>query len=169
MVANKVLGFSRSFSTSRLLTSLRDSRSSMSAGWREKNAVSLLEIKAEAMRSRHNTTNPMMALTVNPVKKLFETTVSSPMRGSGSGVSKAVCFMFCAAKLKNYSDMHAIIQLRTANRFPAHCLGTGRDALILRELDCIPRAVLLCRVVRTTTAARGVPAPVASSCRHSPR
>ena len=88
MVASKVFGFSRRLSTNWLLASVRDSKSSMSAGCREKNAVSLLEIKAEAMRSRHNMTNPMMALTVNPVKKLFETTVRSPMRGSGSGVSK---------------------------------------------------------------------------------
>ena len=97
--ASNVFGFSRRLSTNWLLASVFDSNSSMSAGCREKNAVSLLEIRAEAMRSRHNTTNPMMALTVNPVKKLFETTVRSPMRGSGSGVSKAVCFMFCAAKL----------------------------------------------------------------------
>ena len=99
MEASKVFGVSRSLSTKQLLASLRDSRSSMSAGCNEKYAVSLLEIKAEAMRRRHKTINPMMALTVNPVKKLFETTERSPMRGSGSGVSKAVCFMFCAAKL----------------------------------------------------------------------
>lgn len=111
MVANSVLGFSLSLSTNLLLASSHDSSSSMSAGWREKNAVSLLEIKAEAMRSKHNTTNPMMALTVNPVKKLFKTTDRSPIRGSGSGsgVSKAMCFMICAAKLGNYSDIRAII------------------------------------------------------------
>lgn len=105
MVAKSDLGFSRSSSASLLFASERDSKSPMSAGWSEKNAVSLLEINAEAMRSRHSTTNPMMALTVNPVKKLFETTVSSPMRGSGSGVSKAVCFMIIAAKVGIYSDM----------------------------------------------------------------
>ena len=77
----------------------------MSAGWSEKNAVSLLEIKAEAMRSRHNTAIPMMALAVNPVKKLFETTVRSPMRGSGSGVSKILSFIVQAAKIENNSDM----------------------------------------------------------------
>jgi hypothetical protein len=75
----------------------------MSAGCREKNAVSLLDIRAEAMRSRHNTANPMMALTLNPVKKLFETTVISPMRGSGSGVSKMLLFLIQAAKLVKLS------------------------------------------------------------------
>ena len=67
------------------------------------------------------------------------------MRGSGSGVSKAVCFMVRiksalevnAAKIVNYSDIRVINHLRTANRSLARRLGTGLDALILKGLECI--------------------------------
>jgi hypothetical protein len=80
----------------------------MSAGCNEKYAVSLLEIKAEAMRRRHKTISPMTASTVNPVKKLFETTERSPMRGSGSGVSKILSFNIEAAKIEKTLKFAAI-------------------------------------------------------------
>ena len=100
IVTNNVLGFWRISKTNCSFLFDDDSKSLISLGWREKNAVSLEDAIAEHSNSTHIIIKHIIALTEIPTKKGSIVVIDNRhIRGSSEDNSKIIYFIVTGAKI----------------------------------------------------------------------